>query len=332
MRSFHWQGLKLYSPFSGDKKPVTIQGTGLPAIFENKNVLPYPPVSAIPKVLYRTNTFYKGVIEAIMKKRVICKALLFSTILPLATISNTYAQVESTPADSSTSTTESAAESNPFWNTYIEGHLQLGTRSVYRVLTDGDSGHKGGYQGDGTFLGTIYGLEENQNMLPTALTLAYYFNKYLGVQLAYDSISAETRAIDIYTGLEKTDGDVNLSGPTISLLARYTNSTPVTPYIGVGLGFYSASFDADPNWSYNPRHEGHVYNHMDVESVVGIHFLAGADWLFYENWALNLTIQYTKADVDAAYDRYYDGELTATQEGHFPMDNVAIGLGVSYHF
>ena len=210
--------------------------------------------------------------------------------------------------------------------------MQIGIRSSLRILTDDDSGHWGGVYGSGTYLGTIYALDENQNAVPILLNATYFFNKYIGIEIAYDQITATTAALDSSTLEEKTDGDITISGPTITLLAQYRNSTNFTPYAGVGLGFYSATFDADPEWTLASEYNGAAYNHMEVDSVIGLHLTAGMKWLFSRNWALDLSAQYVQADVDATYTGYYNDVLYTTQTGHFPMDNVAFRLGVAYHF
>lgn len=224
------------------------------------------------------------------------------------------------------------AGSSEFSEKYIKGHLQIGTNSLYRNLTDSDSGHRGGTYGSGTFLGTIYGLDESQNLAPLELKVSYFFNKYIGLQIGYDKIEAETLAWDHNNNTSKTDGDVSIAGPTLSIVARIPNSTPVTPFVGVGLDFYSASFDATSTWTNSPRYNGQAYNVMEVEDVTGHHFMIGAEWAFAKNWAVDITFKYTQADVDATYYGYYKGELYTTQEGHFPLDNTAFGVGLSYHF
>ncbi len=219
-----------------------------------------------------------------------------------------------------------------FIDQYVKDHFRIGTRTVYRLLTDDDSGHRGGAYGSGTYLGTVYGLDEEQNMTPLYLFASYYFNEYIGLELSYDSIEVETVAVNVTTMVDKTDGNATIEGPTLNLLVRYPNSTDIVPYIGVGFGFYSGDFDPDANWEYNPQYDGRAYNHMVVDDVVGVIFTVGTEWNFYDNWLLDLSMQYVKADVDATYYGYYDDALYTTQLGHFPMDNLAFRLGIAYQF
>ncbi|MDK9707207.1 MAG: hypothetical protein OEL83_09160 [Desulforhopalus sp.] len=215
---------------------------------------------------------------------------------------------------------------------YIHGKLQLGTRSVHRVLTDDDSGHKGGGYGSGTYLGTIYGLDEEQRYAPSKVFINYYFNKYFGVGLDYDSIKVRTLAIDGYTHAEKTDGDAILSGPTLSVFARIPNSTAFTPYFGLGIGFFSGSFDEDPAWATTINDGGVRTRVMDVEDTNAVVMTSGLTWAFTANWLVDLSVQYIQADADATFYGYNDGVLNTGLPGHFPMDNVAFRLGIVYSF
>lgn len=222
--------------------------------------------------------------------------------------------------------------SGEFFENYIHGKLQIGTRSVYRALTNEDSGQKGGTAGTGTWLGTIYALDEEQNYVPNKVFLNYYFSKYFGVEMAYDSIKVETLAMDIDTHKEKTDGDATLYGPTLSLLAKIPNSTSFTPYFGIGLGFFKGTFDEDPAWAYTHYSYGDRVRVMAVENTTAVLLTSGLTWAFTANWLLDCSLQYVKADADATFYGYTNGVENTAQPGHFPMDNVAFRLGIVYSF
>jgi len=214
---------------------------------------------------------------------------------------------------------------------YLAGRLEIGTRMVHRVLTDADSGHKGGTYGSGTYLGTIYALEEDQNYLPFKPYVAYFFTSFLGVELAYDQIDAETKAIDLGSEHVKTDGTVSLSGLTLSIIGRYENDTAFTPYAGIGLGFYSGDFDEDSDWAYTASTGRSRV--MDVDSAVGFLLTLGCKWSLTENWFVDGSMQYVAVDPDATFHAYEStGVEYISMPGHFPMDNLAFRLGVGYSF
>ncbi len=213
----------------------------------------------------------------------------------------------------------------------LRARLQLGTRMAYRFLTKGDSGHKWGVHGSGTFLGTIYSLKEKQDMMPLQLYASWYFTDYIGVELAYDQLEVETAATNIYHRVVKNDGNLKLSGPTLMLLGRYPNLTQFTPWAGVGLGFYRTSFDAASYWAHNPGFRN-SYSKMSTSNTYGFLFAAGVDWAIMEHWNINLSLQYLSAEVDAVFRGYLNDKLYTTQSGSFPMDNIAIRLGAAYQF
>jgi opacity protein-like surface antigen len=232
---------------------------------------------------------------------------------------------------------------NGIYSRYISGRLQLGTRSVYRRLTHSDSGAKGGGQGSGTFLGSIYALNENQDELPVQPFLVYYFTKYIGLELAYDSIEAETVAYS--DGYVKTDGNVSLGGPTLTLMGRYPNHTSFTPYVGIGIGFFQGDFDPDPAWALgysNPI----VYQslgspvtlcdgtsrEMEIDNTVGILVITGVTYQVYQKWSVDLSAEYIKADADAVFRSYQYGESFVNDPGSFPLSNVTLRIGIVYEF
>jgi outer membrane protein W len=227
-----------------------------------------------------------------------------------------------------------------FFDKYVAGHLQIGTRFVFRKLTDDDSGHQGESYGSGTFLGTIYGLDDIQNYFPVYLYVQYLFNKYVGLELAYDQMEAETKAMGLYSGQSysdlangrvKTDGDVSLYGPTLSIVGRYPNSSSFTPFVGIGLGFFFAEFDSTSEWEYRSSGDHHV---MNLDDQIALQLTAGTDWEFRKQWSLNASVQYTSVTVDAAFDSYDSSgaKTQSTQTGEFPLDNIAFRLGIAYSF
>jgi outer membrane protein W len=229
---------------------------------------------------------------------------------------------------------QETGEGNNFYKKFVQGKLQVGTRVVYRVLTDSDSGNRGGSYGSGTYLGTIYALDEKQSYVPDKLFLTYFFSKHFGLELAYDSIETETMATSGTWETLKTDGDAMLSGPTLSLLARLPNNT-ATPYVGIGVGFLNGDFDEDASWASEYWYDGTVLRErvMIVDSVTALLLTAGATRNLDKNWFLDCSVQYVQADPDVTFQGFLNGiNDNVNQTGHFPMSNVAFRLGIGYTF
>lgn len=232
-----------------------------------------------------------------------------------------------------------------FYETYIANKLTIGTRFTYHYLTDSDSGAKGGTQGEGTYLGTIYALDEEQNYLPVNFYANYFFSKYIGLELAYDTVEAETVATSIGYDTIKSDGDITLYGPTLSVVGRYPNDTLFTPYVSVGLGYYFGDFEESTHWGlgYSDPTQWEAlgspttnYNgksrEMVIDDSIGIVAALGCSYRLRENIAPDLSVQYTKVEADATFYGYNDGVLTTEQDGSFPVDNLAFRAGISYTF
>ena len=243
-------------------------------------------------------------------------------------------------------TDQADGEDSEFVAKYITGKLQIGTRVSTRVLNDSDSGYEGGTYGSGTYLGTIYAIDEIQSYAPSLFFVKYFFSDYIAAELAYDSVQGETVATSIsnYSG-DKSDGDITLSGPTISLVAHIPNSTKFSPYASVGVGFYSGDFDESAHWGlgysdpaqYEALGSPSTINNgrtreIVIDSEVGILLGLGCTYAFNQNWLLDLSMQYTQVDVDATFNVYTNGVLDTDQYGHFPMDNLAFRLGLAYQF
>ncbi len=249
------------------------------------------------------------------------------------------------PAEALLPPQESDSQKSTFYQRYIAGKLSIGTRSAYRFLTDDDSGAKGRGQGEGTFLGTIYALDEKQNVLPLRPFISYFFSDYIGLELAYDCMEAETRATPPGFANDKSDGDVALKGVTLSMLARYRNSSRFTPYLGIGAGFFKGSFDEDPAWRLGyPHPDAYAalgspssplngrYRSMEVDDTIALVATVGVSCRISGGWSLDLSGQYFKADADATFQGYSHGVLDTWQTGSFPMDNLSVRLGLSYTF
>lgn len=233
---------------------------------------------------------------------------------------------------------EPEGTNSDFYDIYLRGRLELGTRLSSSILTDSEA------DGDDTFLGTIYELDEIQDYTPNRFFARYYFTRHFGIELAYDSIEAETIAPSEYTGT-KSDGDISLAGPTLSLVGRYPNTTRFTPYAFIGVGFYSGDFDESEDWAlgyYDPYEyvamgsPSTAYNGvtrvMEVDDAVGFLMGAGCAYQFTDHLLFDVSLQYTAVEADATFYRYQYGSLTLTRDGSYPLDNIQLRAGLTFQF
>ncbi len=203
-----------------------------------------------------------------------------------------------------------------FYEDYLAGKLELGTRITYYKLTDTQRGKSN----DGSFIGSITELEENQDYTPFKLYAQYKFLPFLGAGITYDRVRAVTRDGPLE---ENTDGTVDASGPIFYLTACYTNESRFTPFAELGLAYYFVDFDVDPRWSQNGLRV------MKVKDTTGLTLALGCDIEVIQHVAVNAYFRYAHvSEIDTDFIR--DGVKLRT--GSFPISNYTFGLGVKFIF
>ncbi|MDD4870173.1 MAG: hypothetical protein PHR77_06400 [Kiritimatiellae bacterium] len=213
---------------------------------------------------------------------------------------------------------------------FIWGDIKIGTRLTYFRLLKNSSD---------SFIGTINQLDEDQNYMPIKLFADWFFTPTWGIEITWDTIKART-------GTEEgdCDGTFVLKGPMVSLIGRYLNDSPWTPYGGIGLAYFNADFDSATAWrlGYSPNQEwidagrpsepylGRIRT-MNLNNPIGIVLNAGCEYKISDRWSADLYLRWTKVDVKAEVLIHENGELwwDIPQE-KIPMDNIALGLGIRY--
>ena len=233
---------------------------------------------------------------------------------------------------------------------YIKDRLSIGLNVNHRYYVDSDSGEKGGVHGEGTYLGTIFAVDEVQSYFPY-LYGTYRFTEYFSMELAYSKIESETLATTYKQpkyGV-KSDGDVVQTGFTLSVLGHYPTDTKFTPYGGVGIGYYTGDFEESDHWGlgyYNPQHyaengsTGENYEGrskwMEIDDEFAFIFTLGTTYDLPYNLKLDASVQYIFLEANAHYYKSDDGGVTVnhddTDNGTFPLDQLAFRLGVKYTF
>ena len=189
---------------------------------------------------------------------------------------------------------------------------ELGTRITHYTFVDDTKGKKF----EGSYIGSLYQIKDDQNDAPTKRVAQYFFTPYFGAGASYE----EVRAVTWDGG--GTDGTIELKGPIAYLIGRMPDYDLIRPYAELGLAFYSASFDYDRAWYEGGRRQ------MGVDDSVGLSLGLGADILLSERWSLNLMARYTEASVDATV--YVNGN--SPDHGNFKMDYYSYGIGAKYCF
>ena len=99
------------------------------------------------------------------------------------------------------------------------------------------------------------------------------------------------------------------------------NQTPVTPYLGVGVGFVSLNFDKD----YYDRTTGAPVFYEDHASTYAFQAGGGLELSMTPRFSLDLGYRYFMTGK-ATFDKYYDLENKLKVESH----NVALGFRTKF--
>ena len=204
--------------------------------------------------------------------------------------------------------------------------FELGTRVTWTYLTDNKRPVSATTESMGSFYGSINQLDAQQDYLPLKVFVDYNFCPYGGIELGWDSLSVRT----ITRGDGHTDGDLNLWGPALSVYVRCPLEYGLTPYAGVGLSYYTVSFDEDTSWHRPPRRP--EVQTMDFDKTWGALLYGGLIWTFADHWSADLHLRYTK--VQDAVGTHWAGPNGNDYNGepHIPLSNITTGLGIRYSF
>ncbi|MDA0323133.1 MAG: outer membrane beta-barrel protein [Verrucomicrobia bacterium] len=221
----------------------------------------------------------------------------------------------------------------------IAGRVEIGIRVAQFSLLENSMGAVDEFGlPEGTFIGTVNHLEEEQALLPPEIFIHFNFNPYIGIELAYDSLELKTQTVD-----NKSDGTLTMSGPIFSVIGRYPTPGKFTPYAGLGIALFGSEFDPEAHWSLgfqNPAEfvaagspstpNGGRTRTMFVDDGTGVVLTGGCLWRFADDWAADAFARYTDVDSSAFFKVQVHDRTTTESTGTFGGENIAFGVGVRY--
>ena len=221
---------------------------------------------------------------------------------------------------------------------FISGHLTIGYRPIYVHLQDSsrtpvDNNKNGQIDADEllrvSYLGSITGLQSQQDYFRSAIFARWDFWNYCGVEMTWEHIQAKT--FNFWS--KGTDGTFDMSGPMLAAVLQYPNESIFTPRVGAGVAFLSSTFNMDPYW-HGTVVEAGIRNWLTTQNDPGYVVMGACDVDLGPAWALTFYARYMQAHIDGHYWLTYSDGTMLQDRGvtRFPMDSVAYGAGLEFRF
>jgi outer membrane protein len=155
--------------------------------------------------------------------------------------------------------------------------------------------------------------EVSDQLIP-ALTLSYFFNKNIALELF---CCFANHNIDGQGALAGVDvGDTWIFPPALTLQYHFDPMAGFKPYVGVGAQYINF-FDTSSN---------DLGGTMDIDDAVGFTLQAGVDFELGQGWYLNADVKKTWLDTSWTIN---NGNVIT---GSFDLDPWIVSAGVGYRF
>jgi len=221
--------------------------------------------------------------------------------------------------------------------------IEIGTRWTHHRLIDRERAIKNSY------LGSITVLDAVQDTDPYDFYLHYKLNRFLGVEVTREDIKAT--AVTHFDG--HPDGTLVLDGPIVALVGRYSSDSSLTPFVSLGLFVANARVIHNPKWHYGfggsnrdadyqawldagspPNPNGGYTRTLEPRSTLGFTLAAGCSTKLYGDALLaELFGRYHHVSSDVHYYLSRNGKIIDDRGiFRFPMNSLALGLGIKYSF
>lgn len=178
-------------------------------------------------------------------------------------------------------------------------------------------------------LGTDVGIDSDTQI---GLTGTYMLTSNLGLELwlaaPFQHDISGNDAVATAFGTDDLGSTKHLP-PTLNLQYYFNNSTPFTPFVGLGIN-YTKFFSEDAGQDLETTLGGDV--DLDLEDSIGLAAEVGVDYRLNESWLLNATVMYADIDTEATYS-VKSGALTGVKvKSDVSIDPLVYLFSVGYKF
>lgn len=146
-------------------------------------------------------------------------------------------------------------------------------------------------------------------------TVTWFAHEYFSLELACDYIETD---LDVtVVGVSANAGELTQIPVTLALRTHFSTNPRVSPYLGVGGGWYFNDFDPNPAFFG----EG-----LDVEAkdAYGIFVCGGIEFFLTDRFAIDINAKYVWTEIELEAEGYTDEE--------FDGDAVVGGIGFKLYF
>ncbi|UCG79928.1 MAG: OmpW family protein [Desulfobacterales bacterium] len=183
-----------------------------------------------------------------------------------------------------------------------QGRFGVGARVAYVDYSDDDQ----------TFLGVEVELEPDDAVM-YEVNLTYFLHEYFSLELGVDYVETD---VDINAlGMSGDDGEMEQVPVLLTGRMHFSTNPKVTPYLGVGMGYYFNDFDSNRDLP-----------DIDVDDSFGFHVNGGIEVFITDDAAINLDIKYIWNEVDV------DINLPGSGDEEFKVNAFVAGAGIKYYF
>jgi outer membrane protein len=182
------------------------------------------------------------------------------------------------------------------------GRFGIGVRVGYGDYSDDDQTFSGGkveLESDGAFM---YGVN-----------LTYFLHEYFSLELGVDYSETDVY-LNYSSGMSGKAGELEQIPVLLTGRMHFSTNHKVTPYLGVGIGYYFNDFDND---SGSPN--------IDIDDSFGFHVNGGLEVFITDDAAINLDMKYVWEEVDV------DNNFPGSDE-EFKRNQFVAGVGLKYYF
>lgn len=169
-----------------------------------------------------------------------------------------------------------------------------------------------------------------------------------GVELTWDELRAKTITSADEVEPAYTDGTIVVKGPMLSCIVNVENSTPVTPYFGLGLAIYNDISVTKGWWHWGFGNEesyrqwveegstgnpnGGWRRTFNIDDDWGTFWYIGAAIKIYDNWDIDIFYRDTNIEFDNKFTISVGDKVVNTRRSKWDLSNKTYGMGIKYTF